>query len=73
LTADLVRIDAQDEIGAVTKPSGYLGDVDTAVGGLIATSREEGRCLLTAVDSLLDRWPSERLLELRASLATMLR
>ena len=40
-------------------------------GGLIGTHRLEAQAVLEAIDGMLDRGPSERLLELRASLVEM--
>jgi hypothetical protein len=43
----------------------------TMDGGLIGTHRLEAQAVLVAIDGMLDRSPSERLLELRASLVEM--
>ena len=40
-------------------------------GGLIGTHRLEAQAVLVASEGMLDRGPSERLLELRASLVEM--
>lgn len=68
---DLARRLLDDETGI-----GVAARLTRAIemdGGVIGTSKPEARAVLSAVDHLLDRGPSERLLELRASLVEQLR
>ena len=68
---ELARLlDRSDEAaGLVARLDRALAD---EVGGLVATDRDEARCILVAVRSMLEEERSERLLELRASLVAML-
>ena len=60
------------DVGASSLVARLSRALEDGVGGLVATDRLEARTVLVAVRTMLEREHSERLLELRRSLVTML-